>query len=59
MNYVADEKSRRTVSVSVDTVMVIMFAGTVIGFVTAGAATLIDIIRSGSSLGKKDLYILR
>ena len=40
-----NENDRRTVSVSVETVIVIVFVDTVIELVIAGAVTLIDSIR--------------
>lgn len=40
-----NENGRRTVSVSVETVIVIVFVDTVIELVTAGAVTLIDTVR--------------
>lgn len=42
---VANDKSKQTVSVSVDTVIVIVFAGRVIELRTAGAVTLVDNVR--------------
>ena len=41
------EKDRRTVSVSVETVVVIVFVDTVVGLVTCDAVTLVDAVRDG------------